>query len=231
MLDPFPPPPEWLRAYVAPLADRFALPTLPLHIHEIIFFFLLYQFVQSILSPLLSTALFPKIYPSFNRRNKLNWDIHVVSLLQSVLVNAAALWVMFADEQRQDMVGAGERVLGYSGACGFVQAMATGYFLWDFIVSTLHIKDFGLGLFLHASSALAVYSLGFVSVLFFHLLWFALVGIGVPQHLSNMGADMGIGSSDTFYRDHLWFLTARFSSFTNCRLRSLIFTGSSTNST
>lgn len=61
------------------------------------------------------------------------------------------------------MVGAGERVLGYTGACGLVQAMAVGYFVWDLIVSTLHIGDFGIGLFLHAVSALAVYMFGFVS--------------------------------------------------------------------
>ena len=64
------------------------------------------------------------------------------------------------------MVGAGERVLGYTGACGLVQAMAVGYFVWDLIVSTLHIGDFGIGLFLHAVSALAVYMLGFVSCIF-----------------------------------------------------------------
>ena len=64
------------------------------------------------------------------------------------------------------MVGAGERVLGYTGACGLVQAMAVGYFIWDLIVSTLHIGDFGIGLFLHAVSALAVYMFGFVSLLF-----------------------------------------------------------------
>ncbi|KAL1953859.1 hypothetical protein VTO42DRAFT_2083 [Malbranchea cinnamomea] len=160
MLDPFPPPPEWLRAYTAPLAEYLSLPLLSLHVHEVVLFFLLYQFVQSVLSPLLSKALFPKIYPHFNRRNKLNWDVHVVSLVQSTLINAVALWVMFADDERRSMTW-GERVLGYSGACGLVQAMATGYFIWDLIVCTVNIKDFGVGLFLHAVSALAVYSFGF----------------------------------------------------------------------
>lgn len=161
MLDPIPPAPEWLQSLVRPLSNHLSLPMLPYHIHEVLFFFILYQFIQSIVSPWLSTRLFPKIYPTFNRRNKLNWDIHIVSLVQSVLVNAVALWVMFVDEERKGMTGPGERVLGYTGACGLVQSMAVGYFVWDLIVSTLHIGDFGIGLFLHAVSALTVYMFGF----------------------------------------------------------------------
>lgn len=56
-----------------------------------------------------------------------------------------------------------ERVSGYSGTCGLVQAMAVGYFIWDLIVSTRYIGVFGIGLWFHAVSALWVFSLGFVS--------------------------------------------------------------------
>ena len=162
MLDPIPPPPQWLQAIVQPLADSLSLPVLALHIHEILFFFLFYQFIQSYVSPRLSSALFPSIYRQFPRRTRLNWDIHVVSLVQSVLINAVALWAMFADQERKVM-NWGERVFGYTGACGLVQAMATGYFAYDLIVSLVHIRIFGIGLLLHAISALWVFSLGFVS--------------------------------------------------------------------
>lgn len=56
-----------------------------------------------------------------------------------------------------------ERVHGYTGAIGLVQALATGYFIYDLIVSTLHINLFGVGMLFHAISALCVFSLGFVS--------------------------------------------------------------------
>jgi len=69
---------------------------------------------------------------------------------------------MFADKERKAMTSA-ERVYGYDGACGMVQALATGYFVWDLIVSTVHVKTFGIGLWFHAISALWVFSFGFVS--------------------------------------------------------------------
>ncbi|KAK2749312.1 hypothetical protein FQN55_003638 [Onygenales sp. PD_40] len=160
MLDPIPPPPQWLQDVFRPLLEKLYLHSMTLHIHEIIIFLVFYQFVQSILSPWLSTILFPKIYPNFNRRTKLNWDVHVVSLVQSSLINAVALWVMVADKERWNMTSA-ERVFGYSGTCGLIQAMAVGYFVWDLIVSTRYIKLFGIGLWFHAVSALWVFSLGF----------------------------------------------------------------------
>jgi hypothetical protein len=162
MLDPLPPPPKWLQSYTQPWADYWALPTLTLHIHEIILSFVFYQVIQSVVSPWLSTTLFPKIYPKFPRRTRLNWDIHVVSLIQSTLINIIALWVMFVDEERKTMTH-GERVYGYDSACGMVQALATGYFVWDLIVSTVHVNIFGIGLWFHAISALWVFSFGFVS--------------------------------------------------------------------
>ncbi|EER37191.1 DUF887 domain-containing protein [Histoplasma capsulatum H143] len=110
MLDPVPSPPKWLQDAILPVAEKLGFHSMTLHIHEVIFFFAFYQLIQSVVSPLLSTALFPKFYPHFNRRTKLNWDVHVVSLIQSCLVNAAALWVMFADKERQAMTSS-ERVL------------------------------------------------------------------------------------------------------------------------
>ena len=60
-----------------------------------------------------------------------------------------------------------ERVYGYTGASGLIQAFAAGYFLWDFVVSTLHFKIFGPGIWAHSITALAVFSLGFVGFLSF----------------------------------------------------------------
>jgi len=110
----------------------------------------------------LSPILFPKHYPKLNARTRLNWDIHVVSLVQSVLINVAALWIMFVDTERGQM-STGERVFGYTGACGLIQALAVGYFIYDLIVSIVHVNMFGIGLLFHAVSALWVFSLGFVS--------------------------------------------------------------------
>ncbi|KAJ9667604.1 hypothetical protein H2201_002139 [Coniosporium apollinis] len=161
MHDPFPlHAPALLSRATQPLADYLSFTTLPLHIHEVLLSALAYQLINTYVSPFLSSRLFPRTYPHLNARTKINWDVHVVSLFQSVFVCALALWTMAADEERKDMNWRG-RVWGYTGAGGLLQACASGYFLWDLLISTRHIGVFGLGLWAHAVSALLVYSLGF----------------------------------------------------------------------
>lgn len=165
MLDPLPPPPSWLQNIVTPAAEYLQLSSLPYHIHEVVFAYTLYQTIESVVSPQLSAALFPNIYPKLNRRTRINWDVHVVSLVQSCLINALALWVMFNDEERREMNSSPvERIYGYTSASGLIQAFATGYFIWDLIVSTRNFSIFGIGIWFHAVSALSVFTFGFVNL-------------------------------------------------------------------
>jgi hypothetical protein len=164
MHDPFPfPRPEGLVKYVQPLADYLHLQTLPLHYHEVAFAFALYHITNKYISPAFSRHLFPRIYPSFNARTKLNWDVHIVSFLQSTIICALALWVIWKDEERSAMTEQ-ERVHGYTGGGGLIQAFAGGYFLWDLVVTVQHVSVFGIGMLFHAISALCVFSLGFVRI-------------------------------------------------------------------
>jgi hypothetical protein len=162
MLDPIPPPPEWLRQAVEPLALRLHLPALADHSHEVIVTFIGYLLIHYVLSPWLSPKLFPRHYPTLNKRTKLNWDVHVVSLVQSTFICAVALWVLFTDEERKSM-NSGERVYGYTGSCVLISSLAVGYFIYDLIVSTVYVKLFGIGMLFHAISALWVFSFGYVS--------------------------------------------------------------------
>jgi len=157
-LDPIP----WLSQLVDPLADYLNLPALPLHIHEIVFGLLLYTAIYYPISPLVSGHFFPRHYPHLNRRTRINWDAHVVSLVQSTLVNVLALWVLCSDETRRDM-DREERVLGYSGGSGMIQALFSGYFIWDFAMAVMHFRVFGPGALAHAACALTVYTVGYVS--------------------------------------------------------------------
>lgn len=165
MHDPFPfQAPPLLKRLVDPLATSLSLPTLTLHIHELLFATIAYHLICTFLSPLLSTFFFPRIYPSLPPRAKLNWDVHVVSLTQAVAINSLALWVMWVDEERGSM-GWEERVWGYDGAGGMIQGFAAGYFLWDLLICVRNVGLFGWGLLAHAVAALVVFSLGFVSFL------------------------------------------------------------------
>lgn len=168
MHNPFPiAPPPFLVDLTTPLAKSLSLMTLPLHIHELLFATLFYHAICTVISPVLSKVLFPKIYPSLPPRTRLNWDVHVVSLTQSIVINTLALWVMLADGERGAM-GWEERVWGYDGAGGMILGFAVGYFVWDLMICIRWLGVFGWGLLAHAVAALVVFSLGFVSRNSFH---------------------------------------------------------------
>lgn len=160
MRDPIRPPSFLVRA-TQPLSNALALRTLPLHVHEILPTFCIYHFINTSLSPRLSTYLFPTTYPHLPARTKVSWNSHVVSLLQSCFINSAALWVISADKERAGW-SASQRVWGYTGATGMIQAFSTGYFLWDLMTGVLDFDVHGPGVVAHAISALAVSGLGYV---------------------------------------------------------------------
>ncbi|PNY29295.1 TLC domain-containing protein [Tolypocladium capitatum] len=161
MRDPFfIAPIPWLVDWARPWCDRLNLPSLPLHIHEVLAAALLYGVIFWPVSPLISNLLAPQHYAKLPRKKRLNWDAHVVSMIQSTLINVLAIWVMVVDDERRNMDWE-ERVWGYTGAAGMVQALAAGYFVWDLVVTSLNLDVFGLGTLAHAIAALLVYSLGF----------------------------------------------------------------------
>jgi TLC domain len=162
MHDPFPIPPiPILSKAIQPFSDYFGLTTLPLHIHEVLIAFSVYTFINFVLAPIVSKWAFPVKYPRLSREKKMNWDVHVVSLCQSSLINVLALWVMWTDNERWNMDWK-ERVWGYTGAAGMIQGLAAGYFLWDLMITIKNFKSFGPGMLAHAASALIVFSFGFV---------------------------------------------------------------------
>lgn len=164
MRDPFPiPPPRALVEIAKPfVVDTLGFSTLPFHIHEILLSTAFYTWVHLFVSPLLSRWLFPKAYSSFSRRTRVNWDIHAVSLVQSLIICAVAIYILVCDPARVDALWA-DRVWGYSGLVGLCQSMAGGYFLWDLFVTVRYFDIFGVGMLIHALSALFLSSFGFVS--------------------------------------------------------------------
>ncbi|MCJ1360482.1 MAG: hypothetical protein MMC33_010487 [Icmadophila ericetorum] len=179
MLDPLFPPPVVLVDLFTPISRALNLNTLPLHVHEMIGSLSFYFFLGSTISPRLSTWLFPRTYPHLSRKTQINWDIHVVSQFQSLLVNALALWVIFADKERKDLSWEG-RIFGYTGAEGLVQAFVAGYFLWDLVMCVVYIDIQGLGPLAHAVSAVIVTGLGFRPFGMYYGMAFVLYELSTP---------------------------------------------------
>ena len=162
MIDPLPALPLVVRDAIQPIADRLGLQTLPLHVHEVLLAATFYRYLNTYLSPALSTWAFPGIYPRLPPRTAINWNIHVVSLVQSIFICGSALWVLLMDHERENSDAKG-RIWGYNGAAGMTQAFAAGYFVWDVMVSMGHIDVLGWASLVHAVSALVIVTLGFVS--------------------------------------------------------------------
>lgn len=162
MLDSFPLPPiPFLQRLVQPLCDALSLHTLPLHIHEILYAFAIYHVIFEYLAPPLSRLFFRTNYTKLSYESKLRWNMHCVSMVQSVSICVLALFVITSDKERKSM-NLEERMWGYTGAAGMVQALATGYFLFDLVTMVRYIDVFGMAMLAHALSCLATYTLGFV---------------------------------------------------------------------
>ncbi|CUS15579.1 unnamed protein product [Tuber aestivum] len=175
--------PPALAQLVEPYATRIGLHTLPLHIHQVIFALVIYHLIF-LISPTLSAFIFPKTYRNFDRRTKVNWDVHVVSLVQSILICTLAIWAAYHDPERdawsKDEASMMKRTFGYSPIQGAVQAYAEGYFVWDLLMSAWHLDIFGLGFLAHAASAVIVFSLGFRPFVNYWACVFVLFEISSP---------------------------------------------------
>ncbi|KAI4147658.1 MAG: hypothetical protein LQ340_005458 [Diploschistes diacapsis] len=133
MLDPFLPSPALLTQAITPVASFFNLTTLPLHAHEAFLTCAFYTILYLSIAPRLSRLVIPDVYASFNTRTRINWNVHIVSFVQSCLVCSVSLWVLWVDDKRANLDWKG-RVWGYTGATGLIQALALGYFMWDFFM-------------------------------------------------------------------------------------------------
>ncbi|KAK9444332.1 TRAM/LAG1/CLN8 like protein [Metarhizium brunneum] len=148
------------------------------------------------------------------RKRRLNWDAHVVSMIQATLINGLAIWVMIADDERREMSWE-ERIWGYTGATSMIQALAAGYFVWDLIVTSMNLDVFGLGTLAHAIAALLVFSLGFRPFVNYYGCIFILWELSTPFLNIHWFMDkLGMtGSKAQLYNGFLLL-----SSFFSCRL-------------
>src|ERR1700761_530450 len=93
MRDPLAPPPLVVQTF-KPIANYLGLRTLPLHGHEVILGFALYEVLFKIISPAFSRYFFPKVYGELNKRTRINWDSRVTSQVQQAIVSHLAIQIM-----------------------------------------------------------------------------------------------------------------------------------------
>ncbi|KAL9535512.1 hypothetical protein SMMN14_00310 [Sphaerulina musiva] len=175
--------PKPLEALSVPLARALNLPALPLHAHEVLFAITFYAFLAQVVSPAVSRRVVPSRYALMDRRSRISWNVHVVSFVQSCVVNALSLYIICCDEERQSWRGADAwelRIWGYTGFIGLTQSLALGYFLWDLYMCVRHVHIFGWGMVAHAVASSAMFTLGFRPFIHFYCPVFLLHELSTP---------------------------------------------------
>ncbi|KAF2099769.1 DUF887-domain-containing protein [Rhizodiscina lignyota] len=178
MRDPFAPPASVARVF-KPVANYLGLSTLPLHVHEIVLSFVVYEILFKVASPVLSRHFWPKTYNAFNRRTRINWDSRVTSQIQQAVILSLVIYTILTDPERTGTTWQ-TRLWGYNGITGLVQALAAGYFLWDVHISSVHMDVMGADSLAHATGWLLITLIGFRPFANYYGLNFMLYELSTP---------------------------------------------------
>ncbi|KAJ1990802.1 hypothetical protein H4R33_001581 [Dimargaris cristalligena] len=107
------------------------------------------------LSGILSPMLFPASFRNMKAFQRINWNIHVVSMVHCCL----ALYWSFPLINHPKL--ADDYINSYWPYFSNIAAVSCGYFLWDFVVSMRYIKQTGIGFAVHGLGSFAVFLLSF----------------------------------------------------------------------
>ncbi|EMR10677.1 hypothetical protein PNEG_01375 [Pneumocystis murina B123] len=168
----FPSPPTSIETWISPYLDSLNLYTLSKHFHVVLGASLFYQFLF-IISPFISKKL-SRSYLTLNKSTRIKWDVHFVSMIQSILISCLILGCYQDDELKQD------RLFGYNAYKGDIYSLACGYFLWDTITSFRYISLFGIAICLHGTAALSVFLFSYKPFLMYYGLAFLAFEFSTP---------------------------------------------------
>lgn len=158
-----------LEAIVQPFANLLGYKYLAKHSSEVILAAIFYQTVF-ILSGFIS-PYFVSSYRTLPAKTRVNFDIHVASHVQAVLILVACI-PLFGDP-----ILAKDHFTAYTPYSGFVCAIALGYFLWDVFICIKYYSMFGMGFLVHGLAAFFVFVQSMRPMLLYycpHFLFFEL---------------------------------------------------------
>jgi hypothetical protein len=135
--------------------------------------------IEIFVSPRLSAYVFPQHYLKLPQRTKVSWNLHFTGFVNAFILCGGVFFVIVFDEERLNSNWE-ERMWAYSGASGVVQAIATGYFMWDFMVCIVHYRTLGILDLLHGSVAVVVAFLGFRPFALYYGLSYLLFELSTP---------------------------------------------------
>ncbi|KAH3678908.1 hypothetical protein WICPIJ_008796 [Wickerhamomyces pijperi] len=121
------------------------------HYHEVILSFTFYHGLY-LISPYISKLLFKDNYTKLSFKEKTNFDIHIVAMVQC-LASIAMIIPLYGNVEL-----AANPVLGYLPYASMVSSLTMGYFIWDLYVCLRFFDLFGFPFLLHAVASLYVFT-------------------------------------------------------------------------
>ncbi|GMG22017.1 unnamed protein product [Ambrosiozyma monospora] len=122
------------------------------HWHEVAASALFYLALM-LVAPTINTFMFGENYTKITKKKlKINFDIHVVAMVQSVTSVILCIPMFFHPMLKENPV------MGTYDFAAFVAAFTSGYFIWDlFYCCVLYFDLFGFQFLFHAVAALVVF--------------------------------------------------------------------------
>lgn len=136
------------------------------HYHEILYSFIFYN-ALFLVCPVIGKITFKQNYTALNRKQRLNFDIHIIAMIQCLISIVACVPLLLQSQGPDNSYAMGQdfgstnasKLFGYNYNFSFVGAITTGYFIWDLLVCLQHFDLFGFSFLLHAFAALFVFSI------------------------------------------------------------------------
>ncbi|KAK0631368.1 TLC domain-containing protein [Immersiella caudata] len=171
------------------------LRTLPPHLPSILLSTLSFTLLHLLSTPL-SHFLLPKTYPSFPPSSKTDWNLRVVSLIQSLILGPLSLYILTCQFFIWPPRGLIERVYGYYELETQMTDIALGYFLWHFAMMLKEYKKHGMQMVLHAMVGVGCMGGVYVPFTASMTAWFLVYEVtNVPHNVYRFLVRLGRGDS------------------------------------
>ena len=120
------------------------------------------------------SPIFAPAYKTLSTAKQHQWDIRVVAFLHAVLISYLAYGILADPTLNAD------RLFGYDFYAGQVYAIASGYFLWDSIISAWHIREYGPSFLIHGVLCFLAYVFSFTPFVMYYGAVFLMFELSTP---------------------------------------------------
>ena len=149
--------------FVLSFSEPLGLRRLPEYFSQTLASLLVFHLIYVQIAPLLLTYLFPKHYLALSPSGRSDWDLRIVSLVQSTVITCFSLYLIISQHEARSERGWVDRIYGYNDLEGNLLSISVGYFAWHLAHSIVHRKRHGWVMVGHGVIAFGCFLAAYVS--------------------------------------------------------------------